>query len=115
MWVAKGPKGRRQKSCANQGGSDVISPDILHLLSSLTSRPAHRTYLRIHQLHRNLRTSLVACLTVRKIATPLKNGLPHCHDPETGCILRQPANAALWEPSASGWLFEAGMPDLQAA
>jgi hypothetical protein len=40
MWVAKGPKGRRQKSCANQGGSDVISPDILHLLSSPRLRTA---------------------------------------------------------------------------
>ena len=31
------PNAAVKKSCANQGGSDVISPDILHFLSSLRS------------------------------------------------------------------------------
>jgi hypothetical protein len=56
--------------------------------------PAHRTYLRIGLLQRNLRMSLVGCRTVHKIATPPKYALPDCHDSETGCILQQTANAA---------------------
>lgn len=100
--MAKGPNRRRSKTCANQGGSDAISPDILHLLSSFQA---------CHRIHRTLSP---ARITTRKFATPLKNGCYITTTLGTGCILKQAAHAAIWGFAVGRWVFEGGSSDLQA-